>query len=115
MSGPDTREPGLGIVREESWELDLDLLQKQVNEIRLGALLDTAILGAPASSDPDASRQLDELAEAFGVRVTIGSDRRLTVQFGVPLTAPIGSPNAEVSEAQMVTRPSCSAEQPPLP
>ena len=115
ISGPDNREPGRRSVREESWEIDLDLLQEQVNEIRLGAVLDAAILGASARTDSEASGQLDELAEVFGLRVTIGFDRGLTVQFGVPLTAPMGSPDAEVPEAQMVTRPSSSAEQPPQP
>ena len=113
LRGPLSTSHNDAGAREPSWNIDRELLYQQANETRLSVALDTAVLGAAASSDAEVMRQMDELAENLGLRVTVGDDGGLMVQFGLSLTPPSDpSPDRHPNEPT-VSHPSPSRERRP--
>jgi hypothetical protein len=111
LHGPSLAQANDVGERERSWLLDPGLLEQQSEAIRVSVAMDTAILGATAAGDPQAMQQLDELAESLGLRVTIGDDGGLVVQFGLPLTSPNAPTSSAPPSLPIVSSPSPEGEE----
>ena len=111
LQGPPRAQANQGRGREQSWLMDPELLERQWEEVRVSVAMDTATLGATAPIAPEAMKQLDELAESAGLRVTIGDDSGLLVQFGLPLVPPDDPAPGAPPSTPIVSSPSLSRER----